>query len=133
MIAVAADQMGRAVGPRNSTHPIRGDAVTFVAMDDSARIEWWKMQAACAAQRVRAGQLAKKGDEEEFDKVLRLLVTADYSLCAKATGWPMERVCALTLEERAEIIAIQDGLNGTAQISPLAEPIARKAYLSVAL
>lgn len=119
----------RAVGPASLTVPVRGQAVTLVAMADADRILWWEKQVMAAAERIRAAELAKRGRADELRRVLELILTADYSLVCQALKWSGAQVAELTMEERAQIIAYQDELNNTGLIAPLVAPIAQRTWL----
>jgi hypothetical protein len=100
-------------------------------MADAERIEWIELQVLAAREVIAAMDLARAGREDDLRQVATLLVTAEYSLCRRATGWSLDQVAAVTQEERQSIVAAQDELNQLANYAGIMAPFAASKSLEV--
>ena len=118
-----------AIRPNTKTLEVRGNPLTLTAMADAERIGWIELQVLAARETMAAVDLARKGQEDDLLRICKLLLTADYALVRRATGWDLDTVASYTLEERKAIIAAQDELNQMAQFAPLFAPYASRSAL----
>ena len=115
------------IAPAQATLSIRGESITLTAMLDADRIEWIELQVLAAQDCIRAISLAKAGKESDLRQIVTLLVTCEYSLTRRATGWTLDRCMDYTQEERKAIVSAQDELNQVGHYAALMSPFAQRA------
>ena len=129
MLATAANPGPEPIGPRVKALYCRGQRLVLTAMADAERIDWLELQVLAAREVIAAMDLARAGKEDDLRQVATLLVTAEYSLCRRATGWSLDQVAAVTQEERQAIVAAQDELNQVANYAGIMAPFAASKWL----
>ncbi len=108
------------IGPKSVTFPVRDREVTLTAMGGDLKnggplIDWAEMHLLAGQELLAAYQLARrarKKDSPLYRSTVRQMVECDVARVCMATGMEPAWVVTLSPDERSEIIARQNHLNG---------------------
>lgn len=103
------------VVPKTVTFPVRDREVTLTAMGGDLLLDWGEMHLLAGQELLSAYQMAKrarKKDSTLYRATLRQMVEADIARVCMCTGLPVDFVASISPDERSEIIARQNQLNG---------------------
>lgn len=108
------------IGPKSVTFPVRDREITLTAMGGDKEtggrlLDWGEMHLLAGQELLSAYQMARrarKKDSPIYRATLRQMIEADIARVCMATGQDVAWVASLSPDERSEIIARQNQLNG---------------------